>query len=89
MTPARHRMATPSSPSSQPAIAPGAAFSTTSTAADGKWCRMLLENSATENSQPRVSSSNTTPMGALVVMNCPPVASGSSPPLPSARPASR
>ncbi len=82
-------MATPSSPSSQPATAPGVALRTRSTPADGRWCRRLAANSLAENSSPRVSSNNTMPMGAAVWMNSPAAATGSSPPLPSERPASR
>src|SRR3712207_8758258 len=53
VTPAKARMPTPSSPSSQPATAPGIEFSTRSTAAEGTWRRMLTANSETENSRPR------------------------------------
>ncbi len=69
MTPANARIPTPLSPSSQPATAPGVAFSTKSTAAEGKWWRKLLANSVAENSRPKVSNSSTTPIGAPVVMN--------------------
>ncbi len=81
-------MATPSNPSNPPATAPGTALRTMSTPADGRWCRRLLANSVTENSTPKVSSSNTTPMGALVVTNSPAAATGQMPPLPSDKPAS-
>jgi hypothetical protein len=50
---------------------------------------MLAANSVAENSRPRVSSSNTMPMGAPVMMNSPAAATGQIPPLPSDRPASR
>jgi hypothetical protein len=69
VTPAKARMPTPLSPSSHPASAPGVAFSTMSTAADGRWWRKLLANSVAENSRPKVSNSSTTPIGAPVVMN--------------------
>src|SRR5436853_3562498 len=50
---------------------------------------MLLANSVAENSRPSVSSSSTMPMGAAVSMKSPAAATGSRPPLPSERPASR
>ena len=89
VTPANARMPTPLRPSSHPASAPGVALSTASTAADGRWRRKLVANSAMENSSPRVRSSSTTPMDAPVVTNGPAAGTGAMPPLPRARPASR
>ena len=89
VTPANARMPTPLRLSSHPASAPGVALSTASTAADGRWRRKLVANSATENSSPRVRSSSTTPMDAPVVTNGPAAGTGAMPPSPRARPANR
>src|SRR5271170_7554356 len=79
----------PLNPSSQPAMAPGVALSTTSTSAEGTCCFMLLANSALENSRPKVSSRSTTPMGAPVLTNTLASVTEWMPPLPSHSPASR
>jgi hypothetical protein len=76
-------------PRSKAQMAPGAALITRSTMPARALLLRLVTNSSALYSRPSVSSSRTTPISAPTEMNSSLVASGSTPPVPNARPAIR
>lgn len=89
VTPASATAPTGPHPSIRPAMAPGVALSTKSTAPDGYWVLRLVTSSDALYSSPSRSRSRMTPISAPMAVNSSLAPSGSRPPSPKASPASR